>query len=120
MAKINIREIRDRAATIDGALAEGAPTKEFGGIKQAELHQKIAAADAIEQDIAELLAQVELKKAQRDNAYADLNNDLQLVVNGVRGDKDFGEDSALYGTMGYVRKSERASGLTRKTKTPVK
>lgn len=119
MAKINIREIRDRAQTIDGALAEGAPTKEFGGIKRADLRAKIVQADAIEQEIADLLAQVELKKAERDDTYAALNADLQLVVNGVRGDKDFGEDSALYGTMGYVRKSERASGLTRKTKKPV-
>ena len=39
---------------------------------------------------------------------------VQLVVNGVIGDPAFGEDSALYEAMGYVRKSERKSGLTRK------
>jgi hypothetical protein len=40
------------------------------------------------------------------------------VVNGVKGDPAFGEDSDLYETMGYVRKSERKSGLTRKKSTP--
>ena len=43
---------------------------------------------------------------------------MNLMVNGVKGDPDFGEDSDLYEAMGYVRKSERKSGLTRKKKTP--
>ena len=38
------------------------------------------------------------------------------VVNGVKGDPDLGEDSKVYEAMGYVRKSERASGKTNKKK----
>ena len=38
----------------------------------------------------------------------------QKVVNGVKGDPNFGDDSDLYDSMGYVRKSDRQSGLTRK------
>ena len=38
----------------------------------------------------------------------------QLVVNAVKGDPAHGEDSDLYEAMGYVRKSARKSGLTRK------
>jgi len=34
---------------------------------------------------------------------------------GVAGDPNFGNDSPLYGAMGFVRKSNRASGLTRKS-----
>ena len=30
----------------------------------------------------------------------------------------YGDDSPLYGAMGFVRKSEKKSGLTRKKKTP--
>ena len=41
-----------------------------------------------------------------------------LVVNGVVGDPAYGDDSPLYGAMGFVRKSERKSGLTKKKKTP--
>jgi len=37
---------------------------------------------------------------------------------GVAGDPAYGNDSPRYGAMGFVRKSERASGLTRKTKPP--
>lgn len=42
---------------------------------------------------------------------------LMLVVNAIKGDPTEGEDSALYKACGYVRKSERKSGLSRKTKT---
>jgi hypothetical protein len=40
-----------------------------------------------------------------------------LVVNSVVGDVDFGPDSSLPEAMGYVRESERKTGLTRKKKT---
>ena len=38
------------------------------------------------------------------------------VVNSVKGDPEEGEDSALYEALGYVRKSERKSGLKRSRK----
>ncbi len=40
----------------------------------------------------------------------------RLVVNGVIGDPTHGPDSSLYEALGYIRKSERKSGLTRKGK----
>jgi hypothetical protein len=41
----------------------------------------------------------------------------QMVVNGVKGDPNYGDDSDLYDAMGYVRKSAKKSGLTKKSKT---
>ena len=37
-------------------------------------------------------------------------------MKGVVGDPAFGDNSDLYDAMGYVRKSDRASGLTKKSK----
>jgi hypothetical protein len=54
---------------------------------------------------------------QRDDAFADFFRKVELVVNGVRADPTEGIDSALYEAMGYTRKSERKSGLTRKKPT---
>ena len=34
----------------------------------------------------------------------------------VASNPDYGNDSPLYGSMGFVRKSEKKSGLTRKKK----
>ncbi len=45
-----------------------------------------------------------------------LNDKRSKVGLGVAGSAAYGNDSPLYGAMGFVRKSDRASGLTRKTK----
>lgn len=55
---------------------------------------------------------------QRDDADVVTNEAIQKVVKGVAGDPDFGEDSDLYEALGYVRKSERRSGLSRKKAAP--
>src|ERR1019366_3574646 len=46
---------------------------------------------------------------------------VQLVVNSVKGDPEEGESGGLYAAMGYVPKNQRRSGLTRtgSTTTPV-
>lgn len=59
------------------------------------------------------------EEGANERADADVvsNDKLLLVVNAVKGDPNFGENSDLYEAMGYVRKTERRSGLTRKKKT---
>ncbi len=52
----------------------------------------------------------------RDDKYKALDGQRSKVGQGVAGDPAYGNDSPLYGAMGFVRKSERASGLTRKKK----
>ena len=41
-----------------------------------------------------------------------------LSLAGVIGNPAYGSDSDLYGAMGYVRKSQRQSGLTQKSNVP--
>lgn len=55
---------------------------------------------------------------QRNNADKVFPPAQQKVVKGVVRDTDYGDDSELYEAMGYTRKSERKTGLTRKKKTP--
>jgi hypothetical protein len=57
-------------------------------------------------------AQLENKRVTRDEKVA------ALVINGVIGNPAYGPDSDLYGAMGYVRKSQRQSGLTQKSNVP--
>jgi len=45
-----------------------------------------------------------------------LDQQRSKVGLGVAGDPAYGNDSPLYGAMGFVRKSEKKSGLTRKKK----
>ena len=53
---------------------------------------------------------------QRDTADVESMKQVNFVVNAVKGDPTEGEDGELYEAMGYVRKSERASGKTNKKK----
>ncbi len=58
------------------------------------------------------------RRLARDDKYVGLDEKRVKVGQGVAGNSDFGDDSPLYGAMGFVRKSERKSGLTKKKKTP--
>ena len=115
--RIDKTAIKKRAVKMNDAWKEGAPTVEFMGIKQADLNSNIADIEAKEQNLDDLRAQIKMLEDKVSDDYAALDDKLVDVGNGVRGSRDYGDDSPLYGAMGYVRKSDRASGLTRKTKT---
>ena len=75
---------------------------------------KTAFAPAARQRLDDLEDQITQAQADRDRADADFLVKAQQVVAGVLADSTEGPDSALYEAMGYRRKSERKSGLTRK------
>ena len=114
--KVDKTSINKRAAKMNDAWAEGAPKVEFMGVTQADLSAKMTAIEGKEQTLGDLRAQVKMLEDEINDDYADLDDTIVSVGNGVRGSKDYGDDSPLYGAMGFVRKSDRASGLTRKTK----
>ena len=86
----------------------------FGGMTLDQFKAVVAATDAARATIKTLEDQMTAAIDAREAADAACLDKVQLVVNGVKGDPAFGEDSALYEAMGYKRKSERKSGLTRK------
>lgn len=94
-----------------------APTKKFGGLTVAQfetqVNKSLAPRTRLEQIEDEKLQQIALRESED----AATMRDAQFVVNGVLADSEFGDDSALYEAFGYVRKSDKKSGLTRK-KTP--
>lgn len=77
---------------------------------------EIAVAPALEKrkellDLEKLLEGKRTERAQADKAAREV---LELVVNSVKGTPGFGSDCKLYRAFGYVRRSERRSGLSRK------
>jgi len=92
------------------------PNKSFAGMTLDQFNTKtgpsLAARDLIDRLENELIA----AQNQRDEADQVTIDTLKLVVNAVKGDVDEGEDGELYEAMGYVRTSERKSGLGRKSK----
>jgi hypothetical protein len=65
-------------------------------------------------EIADLEGRLQAALARRDTSDTASSGIMRRVVNAVKGDPEEGEDGELYAAMGYVRKSERSSGLTRR------
>jgi hypothetical protein len=115
-----MKPIVDRIETFRAAWREMAPGASFAGMTLAQFEVAIAAPLGLRDEITDLELKLVGKKAERsisDGAAVEL---LSLVVNSVRGTPGFGRDCPLYRAFGYVRKSERKSGLTRKARVTTK
>ncbi|MEJ7623103.1 MAG: hypothetical protein WKF34_03850 [Pyrinomonadaceae bacterium] len=116
MPKVDVKEIKQKCNVMNDAWFEGAKTVEFNGITQAAFLADITAAADDDAAIGDLEAELKMKREVRDDKYAALDQKRSKVGLGVAGNADYGNDSPLYGAMGFVRKSDRASGLSRKKK----
>jgi hypothetical protein len=95
------------------AWREIAPDATFGGKTLAELEAAtVPFKDAVVQ-LQTLTVQRSAALKTRDQQEDSLKGLLVLIAHGVRSDPAHGEDSPLYRAMGFVPKSERASGLIR-------
>ena len=95
-----------------------APAKSFGGKTVQEFETQVNKSLAPRVRLEQLEDEKKGQQALRESEDAVTMREIQFIVNGVLADSEFGDDSALYEAMGYVRKSERASGLTRKVTDP--
>lgn len=118
MASVDNKRIREQCNVMNDAWFEGAESVAFGGYRQTDFQSAIEAAAADDAAIADLEADLKMKRDVRDDKYKALDQQRSKVGLGVAGSPDYGNDSPLYGAMGFVRKSEKKSGLTRKKKNP--
>ncbi|WP_309384644.1 hypothetical protein [Cerasicoccus frondis] len=112
---MSYQKYHERMRAILSAWTQLAPEESFGGLTLAEFTAKFQA-------IEDAKAQVDQRKLQLASdrqAYSLLlrgeRDSLRLISNSVCGNPAYGDDSPLYRAMGYVPRSERASGLTRRT-----
>ena len=104
-------------AVIDG-WEENAPGATLSGMTLAQFKARVKPSLDVRDSIQLLEAQLAAARVARDNADVTSLETVLNIVNSVRGDAEYGEDSALYASFGYVRKSQRKSGLTRATQAP--
>lgn len=90
-----------------------APDESLAGMTLTQFKNKVKPSQDARTVIKSLEGQLASAQNARDDADAESNRVIALVVNAVKGNPDHGEDSALYEAMGYIRKSERKSGLRR-------
>jgi hypothetical protein len=94
--------------------------KKFGGMTLDEFKARIKPALDVRQEQDQAEEQLREIINRRDDLDEVAMGVVQLAVNGVIGDPEFGPNSALYEAFGYTRTSERKSGKTNKTKTTPK
>ena len=93
-----------------------AADKSFAGMTLAEFQAKVKPSLDARKDIKDLDAKMTDATTRRQISDVETLRQMQWVVSSIKGDPAFGDDSALYEAAGYVRKSERKSGLSRKAK----
>lgn len=95
------------------------PGKRLAGMTLAEFRARLQPMQAARERVATLRAEMQAAVVARNGADRTARALIQLVVNGVRGDVEEGEDGSLYEAMGYIAKGKRKTGLTRKRKADI-
>jgi hypothetical protein len=108
------KDNEEKMLRVLNALKTLAPEKKFGNKGVAEFETQVNKSLAPRQRLVEIADEEIEQQALRENEDGKTMKMIESIVAGVIADDEFGPDSALYEAMGYVRKSERRSGLTRK------
>ncbi len=108
----------DRIQTFITSWGQLAPDVEFSGMTLAQFELATAAPQAKRKEIGPLLALLSAKRQERDIADQEALALVERVLNSIRGHVDFGPNSGLYSSLGYVTKATRKSGLVRKKLKP--
>ena len=111
------KETEKKLATAIQAWVDLAPAKSFAGMTLEQFKTKVNPSLQARDSLKVAGSQRMDAQTHRDASDEASLQSLQLVVNSIKGDPEHGDDSALYQACGYVRKSARKSGLSRKTKT---
>lgn len=90
--------------------------KAFAELTLEQFREKVAPSLATRATIAGLESEIKATISLREMADAASLDVIDAVVKAVVADKTEGEDGEFYEALGYVRESERKSGLSRKAK----
>lgn len=112
------KENEEKMLKILNAWKTLAPTRTFGGFTAQQYETQVNKSLAPRTRLDQLEDEKKEQQALRESEDVVTMKDSQFIVNGVLADPEFGDDSALYEAFGYVRKSDKKSGLTRKKNTP--
>jgi hypothetical protein len=115
MPKLNVK-LTERITEFRDAWEKLAPDASFAGMNRGEFVEASEPPMAIRSEIAQEEKYLMGKKAERAIIDAEVADVLEMVVNSVRGTPGYGQNCPLYRAFGYVRKTDRKSGLTRKSK----
>jgi len=108
------RKVLEKIVMVTTAWTNLRSGKSFSGRNLEQFKAKVQASHDARAVMANLDAQYEAAYARIAAADRASMDEIHVIVHGVRADSDEGEDGELYSAMGYVRRSKRSSGLTRR------
>jgi len=113
MSPIN-DETFEKVERIIQAWEHHAPEASFSGLTLQQFKDATKPSRDVRTNLAESALRTAGLKAER--SVVDRNSRVfaERIIGSVRGDAAYGPDSPMWGAMGFVRASERSTGLTRK------
>ena len=108
------KENLDRINTVTKAWETLRPAKSFAGLTLAQFKAKVQPSFDARAEVETLDHQRTAALDRRDDADRDSMETIKLVTSAVKDDPAETADGDLYEAMGFVRESERLSGLSRK------
>lgn len=90
------------------------PGKAFAGLTLEQYLAAVKPSHDVRTDIAESELRLQSSQARRVTVDEASLKIVQRVINAVKADPEEGDDSDLYVAMGFVRKRDRGTGLTRR------
>jgi hypothetical protein len=112
--RMSVGEIERRLEQGEHAWESACPEQSFAEMTLAQFKQARQSCLEAKAKLAAAEAEWQAARKERNTIYEKVLELLQMVVNSVKGHPKYGENSAVYTAMGYVPKSERASGLSRR------
>ena len=110
------RKTLDRFELFLHAWAKLRPGKALAGLTVEQSTALIQPCRDVRSEIAEAELRLQSANARRATVDAEFEKVLQRVINAVKADPEEGDDGDLYEAMGFVRRSVRSTGLTRRRK----
>ena len=112
-----MKNILDKSQKLLRSWEELAPEAVFSGLTMAEFRGMVEPVLEIRESIRKADQDRVAQAIRRDAQEKNLNQKYLRVVNAIKAAPEHGEDSPLYGAIGYVIRSARQSGLGRVNKT---
>ena len=116
MSQLRNKSVVFRANQVMSSWRGFAPSVEFASFKVNDLQAEIQSAEEVRRQILDAEVHLFGLRKTRDEGEKALSRKVTQIVNSMRGNENYGEDSNLYSAIGYVPTSEQRRGRPRKAK----
>jgi hypothetical protein len=113
---MSMKESLMKIDTVMQAWSKLRPSKTFSGLTLEQGQAGVKPSYDVRAEIADAELRLQSANARRVTVDAASLDIVRRIVNAVKSDPQEGEDGELYAAMGFVRRSDRSSGLTRRRK----